>query len=103
MCEQCSAAVDIWPIPLEGWLLIRATRTGLSMEEGDWGLVECNDPDFIWSLTPTPEPPSAPEDARFDDPAVIEFYRWYNPIEAEFFGAMEGEAVAGGELVQTAI
>ncbi len=102
MCEQCSAKVDIWPIPLEGWLLVCATQKGLFMSEGDWGLVQCNDPDYIWVPTPTPEPPE-PGDAPLDDPAAMEWDKWYEEPVEEFATALQGDPVAAWSLVQAAI
>lgn len=59
MCEQCSAATEIYVIGdqsevLPGWCLVRATQDGNFMKKGDWGLVESDVPTFIFSQTPTP-------------------------------------------------
>lgn len=52
MCEQCLT----WPIsfgePLRGFWLLRARRDGNDWKKGEWGLVQCNDPTFIWKTTP---------------------------------------------------
>jgi hypothetical protein len=56
MCEQCVAEVEYYLSPLPGWSLVRATKDGDLMKKDDWGLVECNDPTFWWSVTPTPDP-----------------------------------------------
>ena len=54
MCEQCLT----WPVsfgqPLEGFTLMRARRQGNDWRKGYWGLVECNDPTFMWKSTPIP-------------------------------------------------
>lgn len=56
MCEQCLT----WPVsfgsPLPGYTLMRARRNGNDWLQGEWGLVECNDPTYIWKATPTPNP-----------------------------------------------
>jgi hypothetical protein len=35
---------------------MRARRDGNDWMKGEWGLVECNDPTYIWKKTPTPSP-----------------------------------------------
>jgi hypothetical protein len=57
MCEQCVAEAVQHGEVLPGWVLIRASRDGNLMKAGQWGLVSGNDPDYVWSATPRPEPP----------------------------------------------
>jgi hypothetical protein len=38
------------------YYLVRATVDGSEMKKDDWGLVQINDPDFIFSTTPWPNP-----------------------------------------------
>lgn len=52
MCEQCIVNPLYFGEVLPGWFLIRARRQGSMMEVGDWGMVQCNDPTFVWSSTP---------------------------------------------------
>lgn len=57
MCEQCEAQALMWNgevVP--GYRLIQAQKDGMYMKAGWYGLVECNDPDFIFSANPTKEP-----------------------------------------------
>ena len=56
MCEQCCALTDTYLSPLPGWWLVRASDDGMMMKKNDWGLVRHDDPDFIWSITPWPDP-----------------------------------------------
>ena len=49
MCEQCVAQTVLYGEVVPGFYLVRATVDGGTMKAGDWGLVECNDPFFIWS------------------------------------------------------
>lgn len=56
MCEQCSTDAVSYGEPLPGWYLMRAQRDGMTWKAQEWGLVECNDPTFVWSATPTPDP-----------------------------------------------
>lgn len=57
MCEQCVAKTTTYLGPgeaevLPGYALVRATKDGWLMKNGDWGLVHVNDPDYWWSATP---------------------------------------------------
>lgn len=52
MCEQCLVNPLYFGEVLPGWFLIRARRKGNMMEVGDWGMLRCNDPTFVWSTTP---------------------------------------------------
>jgi len=54
MCDQCVAATVGWDL-FPGWILVRARLDCDSMKAGDWGLLRCNDPDFVWR-TPVPGP-----------------------------------------------
>jgi len=61
MCEQCEAKTLNYSKAeddtfLGKYHLVKATKDGYSMKAGDWGLVEVNDPDFIFSVTPWPSP-----------------------------------------------
>lgn len=50
MCVQCTAETVNYGEFAPGWYLVRATKTDPdSMDAGDWGLVECNDPAIIFS------------------------------------------------------
>lgn len=62
MCEQCVAKTEMYlttdstpPIAGAYWL-VRATVDGSEMKKDDWGLVTCNDPDFVFTTTPWPNP-----------------------------------------------
>lgn len=56
MCEQCFTESEFWGEIISGWHLVRATKDGVTMKSGDWGLAECNDPVFIFSTTPIKYP-----------------------------------------------
>jgi len=48
MCEQCLAECVRWEVhPFPGIALVRATKDGNTMKEGDYGLVRMNDPFLI--------------------------------------------------------
>jgi hypothetical protein len=53
MCTQCIVNPFYYGDIAPGWFLIRARReeTGV-MEIGDWGLVECDNPNIVFKTTP---------------------------------------------------
>jgi hypothetical protein len=61
MCEQCSAQTKTYGEVVPGWWLVQATKEGNMMKPDDFGLVACNDPDFIWPLALAPQ-----KDPAFD-------------------------------------
>lgn len=68
MCEQCSAACDEYGQDtfIPGFYLSRATRDGLWMKTGDWGIVESNDPSFIFQTTPIKDPEAGMTDEQIE-------------------------------------
>ena len=71
MCEQCAAATVTFVSPdnenvLPGYSLVRATIDGNQMKKYDWGLVVCNDPDYIWTITPVCDPHDGLSDEQID-------------------------------------
>lgn len=54
MCDQCLSHCVYFGSPLEGFILARSRRGGSdsSWPEGYWGLIEMNDPTFVWDGTP---------------------------------------------------
>lgn len=50
------AKVTQYGSPFDSWLLVKATTDGHSMKKDDWGLVQINDPTFIWKETPIKNP-----------------------------------------------
>lgn len=56
MCEQCVAATVTIGEVVPGFYLVRATRAGAVMLPGQYGLVEQNDPFYVFSSAMTAEP-----------------------------------------------
>lgn len=109
MCEQCLTNPIYFGEPLEGFILARARRQGNDWNIGDWGLIECNDPSYTWSYTPTPNPcwgmTSDEEDAwaEAQDPDSPEYKRW-NTIPGKFAKQFDDCGPMGGyELIKAAI
>lgn len=94
MCDQCTAQTEMWPTPLEGWALVRANKDGYVIKAGQWGLVACNDPTWVWDPKPRPEPPEPPEGV--DDPESWEDLDQWFENEA---GVFEQQLQASGDSV----
>jgi hypothetical protein len=56
MCECCSADTEDIGRFAPGWTLVRARRDGRYMKAGQYGLHTYNDPDYVLTITPYPEP-----------------------------------------------
>jgi len=53
MCQQCTTKAESYGEFLPKWFLMRATKEGEEdWPKGHWGLVECNDPTFVFKQTP---------------------------------------------------
>lgn len=50
MCEQCIVNPLYFGQPIPGYTLILARREGNDMPLSSWGLVECNDPTFVFTF-----------------------------------------------------
>jgi hypothetical protein len=54
MCEQCITKCLYYDgLFLNTYKVIKAQEDGNMMKKGDYGLVRCNDPDFVFSVEPT--------------------------------------------------
>ena len=73
MCESCLADCRDLGEPLPGWSLVQAQREGRHMMSGEYGLVEGNDPSFIFGVSPTPDPLEGLSDEVIDacDPQTL--------------------------------
>ena len=52
MCEQCLINPLYYGEVVRGLFLIRARRESDATAVGQWGLVQVNNPDFVWTTTP---------------------------------------------------
>lgn len=90
MCMQClTKSKMIVEQPIPGYFLVQATVGIEEWPEGYYGLVRCNDPDFIWKTRPRPEPPESDQDA---------WAKWAKEAE-EFEECLNGDAMTGWFLV----
>lgn len=83
MCEQCLTDCILWSDVLPGWSLIQARHDGSEMKKGQWGLLQCNDPDFIWSGRPNEDPFAHWSEWRVDNSLPEEwatFETWVDQI-----------------------
>lgn len=104
MCEQCCADTETIGDVLPGISLVRARKQGSKMKPGDWGLVEGNDPFFIWSGEIVPDPFENLTDDEINactDEQEAEFDRWGDAYEP--FRFMECDPRIGYEMISEAI
>jgi len=76
MCEGCVADTDLICAIFQGWYLVRAKKDGHIMKAGDFGLVRCNDPDFIFSAFPALEPHATLPDEEIGNLPESERNKW---------------------------
>ena len=84
MCETCCAVADYYGEPIPGYHLYRATKDGMFMRSGDWGLSRCNDPDYYWSVTPRVDPSGHMTDDQLNSMTQAEGKDsddWYEQLE----------------------
>ena len=69
MCEQCIADTVLIggeKEVLPGWFLVKAQKDGHSMKAGNYGLVVCNDPSFIFNIEPAVDPLDGMSDEQIE-------------------------------------
>ena len=107
MCEQCPPLADTqsYGEVLEGWRLIRARKQGHLLKPDDWGLVQMNDPDFVWTVTPEVDPQSGLTDEQINACSKEEHDQWWAWMEKadEFEIALESDPMTGYELILAAM
>lgn len=105
MCEQCNVNPLYFGEPLPGWYLIRARRDGIVMKKGQWGLLQCNNPDFIWDTTPTQDPlfgitDEDEEERRFNTLTDEEKEAAIKGPPQDLLNALKSDVMTGYELVK---
>ncbi len=108
MCEQCLVNPVYFGEPLPGFFLARARRDGNDWKKGDWGLIQCNDPTFYWTQTPTSNPTFGMNDTELDkfmsydltDDQKARIY--HSNISDEFYNAFYCDPQTGHDLVEAA-
>jgi hypothetical protein len=84
MCEQCCAGTNSWGSVVPGFSLMKATRDGNGHEDmggmlrNDYGLVQSNDPTFVWQEKPTPCPVGWPVPDEMSDEEDTHYTEWWN-------------------------
>lgn len=75
MCLQCETdAVSLKDDILPGFYFVQARKHHEDWPAGWYGLVECNDPAFIWEKKPLPEP------KKETDGGVDEWMKWFDNV-----------------------
>lgn len=105
MCEQCSAEVNEFGHPLEGWMLCRATKNGSMMKKNEWGLVRSDDPTYVWSVNPRVDPTANLTDEQIDTMSPEDSEKWYDFLDAAetFCKALKSYPFDGHLLYEAAV
>src|SRR5581483_2364777 len=106
MCEQCMAETKTYGEVLPRWWLVQATKNGHEMKAGDFGLVVCNDPDYIWpeNLAPRKDPSFGMTDEEFDNMTDETGVAWdeFNDYVEQFSKYLNSDPLTGWMLVNAA-
>lgn len=82
MCLQClTKARSVKKNVIPGYTLMRSTVDHKDWHAGDYGLVVCNDPDFVFKGKPTPDP-SRGKNLDKDKKAFERWKKWSSQVEA---------------------
>jgi hypothetical protein len=103
MCDQCLTNSLYFGEVLPGYQLIRARRKSDMMNVGDWGLVICNDPDYVWSSVPVMDPTSGMTDDQMKQYFAEDSSRSVFFTPDEFIDALYGSPNQGYSLVKAAM
>lgn len=91
-------------LPIPGWMIGQATNDGSIIKKNQWGLVECNDPTFIWDEKPVPDPAGGFSDEELDkkDAAFWDASSAWMDKAAKFGDAIQGRPADGWKLYESA-
>jgi len=68
MCLQCATnAITLIEDVLPGYALMQATKSAPEWGAGEYGLVRCNDPDFVWKSKPICDPTASMADEEIGE------------------------------------
>lgn len=109
MCLQCTVNAERIGLVLPSWWLMRSRGDDPRWPRGSWGLVRSNDPDFVWSTTPTPDPLHGIPDDRWEawfeeNPTGSSAYeRTMAPVPDDFRNGLICEPELGWQIVRDSI
>lgn len=74
------------------------------MQKGQWGLVESDDPSFIWTPTPAIDPTAGKTDAELDaDHSLWEGFDKFTEVAAQFEEELVARPSIGWKLYEAAL
>ena len=108
MCLQCTVEAENLGLVLPDWHLMRSTKDHPRWPIGHWGLVRSNDPDFVWSSEPTPDPLHGVPDDQWEEwfaanAGTAAYERTMSREPADFSAAFVCEPSVGWDLVRACI
>lgn len=68
------------------------------MKKGDWGLVQSNDPSFIWAQTPVKDPTFGKTDAELNEDKAWEGYDDFTEVASKFDEELVSDPYDGWKL-----
>ena len=109
MCLQCDTDPINYGELLPGWALMKATKTSTFNEwkQDEYGLVRCNDPDFIFTCQPMENPYSGLSDEEVDlklkeDEAISGSYFEFLDKASDLEASLKGNIQQSVELWEAA-
>jgi hypothetical protein len=66
MCEGCCAETVFLGEVFPGWFLDQSTKDAWRRKAGDYGLLRCNDADFLFTIKPRKDPFAGMTDEQID-------------------------------------
>lgn len=110
MCLQCCTEAESFSEVIPGWALMRATKDafpGASDPEwrtGEWGLIQSNDPDYIFDLEMVTDPTFEMSDQDLDDEKYDKVAaRKFDDEAYKLQNALIGDPLAGYRLIEACI
>lgn len=100
MCMQCmTKSVTLKRNIFPGWALVKARETYEDWPAGAYGLLRCNDPDFIFTVKPTKTPSIYSKREKYIPKG---YWRWYEEAD-KFNEELKGSIEASHELYVAAV
>lgn len=105
MCEQCVTDCLHYGQVLPGWYLIRAQKDGNLMKIHQWGLLRCNDPDFVWTVDPIVDITYGMSDDQVDALPDDQWnlYRKFSNSAEKFEQSLKGDIRSGYSLYKACL
>lgn len=104
MCIQCVVESVHYGEVMPGWHIHRATKHDEEWPQNHWGLVRCNNPDFIWESEPMLDPYHGLSDDEINMQTLAgnPLFKEWDKRSDEFRDALFCDPKTGHQLVEDA-